>query len=129
MLRTKPCDAAEAEAESTSPLSNHDYNPGMTLGYLLVAVLASGVALFALQNGTPATVRFIAWNLDGVPLAGLILGTLAAGVLIAGIPLLIQRSKARRQAVQLQTRVKELEARLAERDRTLPPPQSAAPWP
>jgi uncharacterized integral membrane protein len=101
----------------------------MALGYLLVAILAAAVAVFALQNGTPTTVRFIAWSVDGVPLAGLILGSLAAGLLIAGIPLLIQRSKARRQAARLTARVKELEATPPQRDRTLLSPPSAPPPP
>jgi hypothetical protein len=30
---------------------------------LLVAFLAAAVAVFALQNGTPATVRVFVWNL------------------------------------------------------------------
>jgi hypothetical protein len=33
---------------------------------LLVAFLAAAVAVFALQNGTPATVRVFVWNLAGV---------------------------------------------------------------
>jgi uncharacterized integral membrane protein len=101
----------------------------MALSYLLVAILASAVAVFALQNGTPTTVRFIAWSVDGVPLAGLILGGLAAGVLIVGIPLLIQRSKARRQVTRLQTRVAELEATQVQQVRTLPSPPSGRPSP
>ena len=83
----------------------------MALGYLIAAVLAAGVAVFALQNGAPTPVRFLAWNLEGVPLAGLILGALAAGLVIAGVPLGIQRWQARAQARRLEARVRELEAR------------------
>jgi len=83
----------------------------MAVGYLLVAVLAAVVAVFALQNGAPATVRFLAWNLDGVPLAGLILGAFAAGLVIAGLPLGIQRWRARSQARRLEAHVKHLETR------------------
>jgi uncharacterized integral membrane protein len=83
----------------------------MAVGYLLVAVLAAVVAIFALQNGAPATVRFLAWNLDGVPLAGLILGAFAAGLVIAGVPLGIQRWRARSQARRLEAHVKHLETR------------------
>jgi uncharacterized integral membrane protein len=99
----------------------------MALGYLLVALLAAAVAVFALQNGTPTTVRFMAWSIEDVPLAGLILGSLAAGFLIAAIPLLIQRSKARRQAARLTTRVKELEAPPPQRDTTASPPPRPPP--
>ena len=82
----------------------------MAIGYLIAAVLAAAVAVFALQNGAPTPVRFLAWNLEGIPLAGLILGALAAGLVIAGIPLGIQRWTARAQARRLEARVNELEA-------------------
>ena len=94
----------------------------MALGYLIAAVLAAGVAVFALQNGAPTPVRFLAWNLEGVPLAGLILGALAAGLVIAGVPLGIQRWNARAQARRLEARVRELEARTP-----APTPRGSAP--
>ena len=94
----------------------------MALGYLIAAVLAAGVAVFALQNGAPTPVRFLAWNLEGVPLAGLILGALAAGLVIAGVPLGIQRWNARAQARRLEARVRELEARAP-----APTPRGSAP--
>jgi uncharacterized integral membrane protein len=94
----------------------------MAIGYLLVAVLAGIVAVFALQNGTPATVRFFAWHLEGVPLAGLILGAFTAGLVIAGVPLGIQRWRARSHARQLDAHVRDLEA---QRDKTsLTPPHT-----
>src|SRR2546421_10931421 len=83
----------------------------MALGYLIAAVLAAAVAVFALQNGAPTPVRFLAWQIENVPLAGLILGALAAGLVIAGIPLGLQRWQARAQARRLEARVRELEAR------------------
>ena len=94
----------------------------MAVGYLIAAVLAAGVAVFALQNGAPTPVRFLAWQLESVPLAGLILGALAAGLVIAGIPLGIQRWNARAQARRLEVRVKELEARAP-----APTPRGSAP--
>ncbi len=96
----------------------------MALGYLVVAVLAAAVAVFALQNGAPATVRFIVWNLDGIPLAGLILGAFAAGLLIAGIPLGIQRWRARSQTRRLEAHVRDLHA---ERDKTNETPRRTGP--
>lgn len=98
---------------------------GGAFAYFLVALLAAAVAVFALQNGTPATVRVFAWNLDGVPLAGLILGAFAAGLVIAGIPLGIQRWRAR--ARRLEARVRELEAAAAQRDKPLVTPPRPAP--
>jgi uncharacterized integral membrane protein len=89
----------------------------MVLGYLIAAVLAAAMAVFALQNGAPTSVRFLAWQLEGVPLAGLILGALAAGLVIAGIPLGLQRWHARAQARRLEVRVKDLEARPPQQDK------------
>jgi uncharacterized integral membrane protein len=43
--------------------------------------LGLSIALFALQNGTPVSVSFLAWKLDG-PLAGVVLGSAAAGALL-----------------------------------------------
>src|SRR6267142_110804 len=83
----------------------------MAIGYLIAAVVAAAVAVFALQNGAPTAVRFLAWQLESIPLAGLILGALAAGLVVAGIPLGLQRWQARAQARRLEARVKELEAR------------------
>jgi putative membrane protein len=96
----------------------------MGIGYLVVALLAAVVAVFALQNGAPTTVRFLVWNLDGVPLAGLILGALAAGLVIAGVPLGIQRWRARSRAQQLEARIRSLESQRGEPPRT---PPSASP--
>jgi len=95
--------------------------------YLLVAFLAAAVAVFALQNGTPATVRVFAWNLAGVPLAGLILGAFAAGLVIAGVPLGIQRWRARSRVRRLEARVRDLEAAAAQRDKTPVTPPRVAP--
>ena len=54
-------------------------------------VLGLGIALFALQNGMPVSVRFLGWGVDG-PLAAVVLGSAAAGalvVLLLGIPQLL----------------------------------------
>ena len=99
----------------------------MAFVYLLVAFLAAAVAVFALQNGTPATVRVFVWNLTGVPLAGLILGAFAAGLLIAGVPLGFQRWRARAEARRLEARVRDLEAAAPQRDKTPVTPPRVAP--
>jgi len=97
----------------------------MKFGYLVVAALAAGVAVFALQNTDPTAVRFGLWRLDGVPIAGLVLGSLGAGLLIAGLPLWIKLIVWRARARSVETRVGMLEAAVAERDRQLlrMPPQ------
>jgi uncharacterized integral membrane protein len=81
-----------------------------------MAVLGAVVAVFALQNGAPATVRFFVWSLDGVPLAGLILGAFVAGLVIAGVPLGIQRWRARAHARRLETRIRSLEGMTVPRE-------------
>ena len=91
----------------------------MNAGYLVVAVLAISVTLFALQNTDHTAVRFAFWRLEGVPIAGLVLGCLGAGLLISGLPLWIKLSVSRRRAHSLETRVKMLEGVVEERDRQL----------
>jgi uncharacterized integral membrane protein len=98
----------------------------MGLGYIVVAVLAASVAVFALQNTDPATVRFMFWRLEAVPLATLILASFGAGLLIVGVPLAIRLGIWRSRARSLETRVGMLETAVAERDRKAlrpPPPQ------
>jgi uncharacterized integral membrane protein len=79
----------------------------MAFGYIVVALVAAAVAVFALQNGDPTPVRFLVWTIADLPLAGLILLALAGGLVIAGVPLLIQRW-------QLRGRLRAAERRLAE---------------
>lgn len=91
----------------------------MGLGYVIVAVLAVTVTVFALQNTDPATVRFLVWRLEAIPVAGLVLASLAAGALIAGVPLAIRlgiwRSRAR-------SRENRPNVTVEQRDRPSPPP-------
>jgi uncharacterized integral membrane protein len=62
----------------------------MGLGYLLVAALSVLVTIFALQNTDPATVRFLLWRLETVPVAILVLAALGTGLGVAGLPLRIK---------------------------------------
>ena len=98
----------------------------MKLGYVVVAVLAASVTLFALQNTDPATVRFLIWRREAVPVAGLVLASLVAGLLIAGLPLAIRLGVWRSRARSLENRVKMLDSPTGDRDsQTLrTPPQS-----
>ena len=98
----------------------------MAIGYVVVAALAAAVAVFALQNGAPTPVRFLMWSLDGIPLAGLILGSFAAGVIIGIVPLAVHRWRARSRLRELETQVRTLEA---EREHTQPRPQTPLPPP
>lgn len=86
------------------------------LGYALVAVIAAAVAVFALQNSAPTSIRFLVWRMDDLPVAAVVLGALAAGIALAGVPLALLRWSARARVRTLEARVRDLEARLA------PPP-------
>ena len=103
----------------------------MAVGYAIVAILAAAVAVFALQNSNPTSIRFAVWSLDGVPLAGLVLVSLVAGIIVAGVPLWIQRWRLRSRVRALERRVQALESAPPERA-TGPaplPPRSAPPPP
>lgn len=86
----------------------------MALGYVLVAVVAAAVAVFALQNGEPTSVRFLVWRVDAVPVAGLILVSLALGIAVVGVPLWIRGWRLRARCRALEARVAALEARATE---------------
>ena len=62
----------------------------MAFGYLVVALLGAAVAVFALQNSVPTSVRFLIWTLDGLPLAAVALASLGIGLVVAGLPLWIR---------------------------------------
>ena len=89
-----------------------------TLGYAIVAAIAAAVAVFALQNSDPARVRFIVWSIDAVPVAALVLLSLMAGLIVAGVPLWLQRWR-------LRARIRALQQRLAELERVAAPPPRA----
>lgn len=76
----------------------------MPVKYVLVAVLASALTIFALQNGTPTRVRFLFWDVDGVSLATIILLSAAIGVVLVGPALWWDRWR-------LRGRIRALEAR------------------
>ncbi len=86
----------------------------MAFGYLIVALVAASVAVFALQNAEPTKIRFLFWVIDGVPVAALVLLSLAAGLVVAGVPLWLGRWR-------LRARARALEARVATLERPAPP--------
>ena len=100
----------------------------MTFGYLLVALLTAAIVIFAFQNGTPLSVRFLTWTVPEVSAAAVILIALVSGLLIAAIPGWIQRWRLRARVRGLEAQVRQLEATLAERNRApLAPRQSELP--
>jgi uncharacterized integral membrane protein len=57
------------------------------MSYLLVAVVAVAVAVFAMQNPAPVSVRFIVWRVEQAPLSAVVFIALAAGMAMVGLPL------------------------------------------
>lgn len=97
----------------------------MAFGYVVVAVLAAAVAVFALQNTGPVAVRFLVWTLPAVSVAALTLLALAAGLVVAGIPLWFRSWRLHSRVRTLELQVRQLETALEERNRAItaqPPP-------
>lgn len=90
--------------------------------YLLGAVVATAITIFALQNTTPTSLRFLFWSLPQTPLAAVILASVAAGIVLVGLPFWITRWRLRSRLRSLETRLANAEARATERE---PPPGSS----
>jgi uncharacterized integral membrane protein len=105
----------------------------VAFGYLVVALLAAAVAVFALQNSAPTSVRFLMWTLDDLPLAAVALASLGIGLVVAGVPLWIRSWRSRSKVRASESRIAMLEKALAERDQMLArrpaPPEPPAPRP
>jgi uncharacterized integral membrane protein len=91
----------------------------MAFGYLIVAVLAAAVAVFALQNSGPTSVRFLIWTVESVPVAGVALASLAVGLVVAALPLWIRVWRWHSRARSAEARIAMLEKNLVERDQAL----------
>ena len=92
---------------------------------LLVGLLSAAIAVFALQNNEPMTVRFLGWSLDNIPLAGAILAAFGMGLLLASIPLSYAQWRWRSRARALEARVDTLESALSARDAAVLTPRPA----
>jgi uncharacterized integral membrane protein len=98
----------------------------MTFGYLVVAILTAAVVVFAFQNGTPVSVRFLSWTVPEVSVAAVILIALVTGLLIAAIPLWIQRWRLRVRVRALESQVRQLESALEQLNKVAMAPRSSA---
>jgi lipopolysaccharide assembly protein A len=95
----------------------------MTFGYVIVAILTAAIVVFAFQNGTPVSVKFLMWNVPEVSAAAVILIALVSGLLIAAIPLWLQRWRLRVRVRGLESQVRQLETALAERNKAVLAPR------
>jgi len=98
----------------------------MTFGYIVVALLTAAVVVFAFQNGTPLSVRFLTWTVPEVSAAAVMLIALVTGLLIAAIPLWVQRWRLRVRVRGLESQVRQLETALEERSRAVLAPRPTA---
>jgi uncharacterized integral membrane protein len=86
------------------------------MGYIVVAVLAVGVAVFAMQNTDHVVVKFLFWEIANVPVAAVVLASLGVGILLVGLPLWFQVWRLRHRL-----------AKNTASDRSFPPPPSSPP--
>jgi len=77
----------------------------MPFVYVAITAVAIAIAVFALQNAEPVTIRFLGWRLEGAPLAAVILVAGAVGALLVSVVGLVQRWKLRTQIRQLKSRL------------------------
>jgi uncharacterized integral membrane protein len=86
----------------------------VTAAYLLMALVGALCAVFALQNMDPVVIRFLGWRVEGMPLALVILLSVLSGLVLASCVSLLRHWK-------LRSRIRQLEAQLAEHERPWPP--------
>lgn len=84
--------------------------------YFVVALIASAITIFALQNTTPTSIRFLVWSLPPTPLATVILSSVVAGIVLVGFPLWVTRWRLRARARALEARLASAEAPTAEHE-------------
>ncbi len=56
------------------------------MGYIIVAIVAVAVAVFAMQNTSWVVVKFLIWEIADVPVAAVVLVSFGLGILAVGIP-------------------------------------------
>ena len=89
------------------PARRPDRSAGARRAVGVVVVLAGAVgAIIAVQNDAPTRIRFLAWVLDDVPLAGIVLAALAVGAGLVALPFWLDRTR-------LRARLRDLEAQEA----------------
>ena len=88
----------------------------VTFGYLVVALLAVAVTIFAVANGESITVNLISAIVRRTLACSVSVG---AGIVVAGIPLSLQRWRLRARTRTLEARVRMLETAVEERTRAV----------
>src|SRR5690242_12119012 len=91
----------------------------MAITYVIVVLVASSVAVFAVQNSGPIAVHFLVWTAPETPVAMLTIGAFVAGLIVASIPFWLETWRLRRRAKELALRLRQSEAARADRERAL----------
>lgn len=80
----------------------------MIVIYLLMALLGSLATIFALQNRDPVEISFLAWSVQGMPLALVILLSVLLGIVFASLSGLVKILKLKYRVRQLEAQVSQL---------------------
>ena len=91
----------------------------MVIIYLIMVLVGAAATIFAIQNIDPVVIRFLAWRVEGMPLALVILLSAFAGLLFATMVAIVQQ-------VRLYSRIRALER---QKTSAAPPPAAAQPGP
>jgi uncharacterized integral membrane protein len=102
-----------------------DDEGGGAMKYLFVAVVASAATMFALQNTTPISLRFLFWSLPQTPLASVILASFAAGIVLVALPFSISRWRLRAKSRTLEARLAEVEGEARRLEPPADPPATS----
>ncbi|REJ37195.1 MAG: DUF1049 domain-containing protein [Bacillota bacterium] len=86
-------------------------DPSVQLLLIVALLFALGVAVFAVQNAEPITVNLIRWQIQ-TSLVVVVVGSAAAGALVAWLIGLIRQVRASWRIRQLQNQVHRLEQKL-----------------
>ncbi|WP_022852889.1 LapA family protein [Thermodesulfatator atlanticus] len=85
----------------------------MEIYLILAAVLGIFIAVFAIQNAAPVTVKFLVWQFES-SLAVLIIIAILAGMLLVLLISIPGRIKRRKELFDKQRKIRELEKKLKE---------------
>jgi lipopolysaccharide assembly protein A len=73
----------------------------MTIVYLLVTLIGTAIALFAIQNIDPVPIRFLVWKRES-PLSAVVLLSILIGIVVASLIGLVRHWKLRAKIRQLE---------------------------
>ncbi len=92
----------------------------MIVIYLVMILVGAAATIFAIQNIDPVVIRFLAWRIEGMPLALVILLSAFAGLLFATMVAIVQQ-------LRLYSRIRALERQRP--PAPTPPPAPVPPGP